>query len=247
MAASLRNSRVILRPNEEASFPLHGDSIRLTAANVPIYFKTRDGSLNFFLVSGETAEFEGNDFIDLVMYHMDAADQAVIVSIGKDARIGSALVSGAVSITGGTVELGAASLAALESIDLNAETLKKLQYETYAASFANNTNLAANTAEMVFSAALNVNGAVVVAASLATYQNGSTGDASLLAKATAPVSVIDGDVILSCDSKNQLSTSFSGGASLQRAILIPSGKGLYFIAQGLETNGGVRRVLYTLL
>lgn len=100
--ASLRNKKLVLAPAQEYDFPLHGDSIRVVSASVPIYFKTANGDLDFYLEQGEKATFEGNDFLTLVIYHLDGADQNVIISIGKDADIGSAKFSGSVAITNAT-------------------------------------------------------------------------------------------------------------------------------------------------
>lgn len=239
MAASLRNKRVILRPNEEASFPLHGDSIRVTAANVPIYFKTRDGNLDFYLQAGEKATFEGNDFIDLIMYHLDASDQAVIVSVGKDSDIGSATVSGNVTISGGLIDLSASTLAALEDIKATVNAIE------YGASYRSSVALAANTPEQIFSAAANVNGAVILSAQYTSYSL-SVGNCAFLAKSTAPVGTLDGDAILSASNRVWASSAYYEGGSLISAVKIPAGKGLYFISSVLEGVAS-RSVLYKFL
>lgn len=100
--AFLRNKKITLSPSEEYDFPITGDSIRLVSANVPIYFKTRDGSLDFYLEKGEKAQFDENAFQTLTIYHLDAADQSIIISVGKGADVGSAKFSGEVVITGGS-------------------------------------------------------------------------------------------------------------------------------------------------
>jgi hypothetical protein len=110
----------------------------------------------------------------------------------------------------------------------------------FAASYESNTALAAATPETVFLAAANTNGAIIWHAS-AGMQNAVTGNASYVAKATAPASVIDGDVILS------QTANFVNGANmqLQNPVEIPAGRGLFFISSVLESVA-LRSVLYTL-
>jgi hypothetical protein len=101
--AYLKNRKIVLAPAQEYDFPMQGDFIRVTTANVPIYFKTRDGSVDFYLEAGEKADLGGVDFNSLIIYHLDGADQAVTISIGKDADISSAKLSGSVTVSSGTV------------------------------------------------------------------------------------------------------------------------------------------------
>lgn len=241
--ASLKNRKIVLKVGEQYDYPIQGDSVRVTAANVPIYFKTADGNLDFYLLAGEKADFTGQDFLTLIIYHLDAADQTVVLSFGHNANIGSATVSGSVTISN-AVALDAPTLAALESVDLNAATRDLLRFESYGSSYKSTTALAANTPDTVFTAAANTNGAILHYASALSY-NASGGVNAFIAKATAPTSIIDGDVIAN-------PCMVQGGVSvinMTRAIKIPAGKGLYFIYNLAESGTSLenRSALYTLL
>lgn len=113
----------------------------------------------------------------------------------------------------------------------------------YGASFKSNAALAANTPEVVFTAGSNPNGAVVYDARFITTKAG--GICALLAKATAPTSVTDGDCILSPD-YYQNAANVQDAGKLIKPIKIPAGKGLYFIDSGAQTLA-MRSVLYKLL
>lgn len=118
----------------------------------------------------------------------------------------------------------------------------------YGASFSSNAALAANTPENVLAAASNVNGVIVWGASFSSYQSvGSTPFTSLLAKATAPATVNDGDVLCAVDTHDYQSavTLWSGGGRLSRPIFVPAGKRLDWISTNMVA--GHRRLLYTVL
>lgn len=120
---------------------------------------------------------------------------------------------------------------------------------TYGASWASINLAAANTAETVFLAAANVNGVIVHSCgfnSVNVAATPNTGRAGFLAKATAPTTVIDGDVILASNMPSDLSGGFVNAGYREQAILIPAGKGLFFISGAAET-GSHRWVLYTVL
>lgn len=111
------------------------------------------------------------------------------------------------------------------------------------ASFKANTQLVANTPETIFTAGANVNGAIVTAigfkSNLATQ-----GITAIVAKATAPATVVDGNVVMG--PQTALGTINMG--FLPAAIKIPAGQGLYFITDTNEAAGGnLRYCLYTLL
>ncbi|MBL0233278.1 MAG: hypothetical protein IPQ08_06395 [Chitinophagaceae bacterium] len=118
----------------------------------------------------------------------------------------------------------------------------------YGSSYKSNTSMAANTPDTVFSAAANVNGAIVWLASLTTVGTSQPAHVGLVAKATAPASIIDGDLILCSDNTSASASSNFGSASLKTPIKIPAGKGLYAISTAAEqASYSLRSVLYTLL
>ena len=117
----------------------------------------------------------------------------------------------------------------------------------YGLSYKSLTPLLANTPDAIFTAATNVNGAII---HLAAFFNSNAVGAtfgSFLAKATPPVSVIDGDVIVQTDNIAALgaSANFFASGSLKKPLFIAAGKGLFFISQLAEATSQ-RMVLYTL-
>lgn len=116
----------------------------------------------------------------------------------------------------------------------------------YGASYKSTTTLAANTPEAVFSAAANINGAIVWMANAYNLVSAGAGQKiAFIAKNTAPASVIDGD-ILSVKDQNPQSSGYGAGCSINICIFIPAGKALYFISDALESSA-LRTALYTLL
>lgn len=113
----------------------------------------------------------------------------------------------------------------------------------YAVSYKLNTAGAANAAVQIFAPAANTAGAVLWAASLVTSA-GAAVAASILAKASAPASVIDGDVYLCAAAA---AANVAAAAELQNPVFIPAGLGLYHINDVLETGKPFKRALYTLL
>jgi len=116
---------------------------------------------------------------------------------------------------------------------------------TYGASYKSNTALAANTPEAVFTPAANVNGAIIYQCEFQSNTSGFT-NGGYLAKSSAPVSVIDGDVICLTTGGHNTAGVFANYGKNNKTIKISAGKGLYFIAGGVE-GGAHRSCLYTLL
>lgn len=116
----------------------------------------------------------------------------------------------------------------------------------YGASHKAITTLVANTPETVFTPAANTNGAIVWSAAGNNYLAGAMSLLSLVANASAPANVIDGDVI--CSPTAAFGPAGTGAYfNLIRPVKIPAGKGLYFIAAQTETSQSFRHCLYTLL
>ena len=140
-----------------------------------------------------------------------------------------------------------ASIAIAGTVTVNNTLAQKLAiYEAgfdYTGSFKAFSILAAATPETVFAAGANTNGAIVWTAEGNAY-SGSFAQQSLIAKATAPATIIDGDVI----AVSQYAPSVNQCAlKLSRPVKIAAGKGLYFYNQTLDTVASLRSVLYTLL
>lgn len=77
---------------------INGDYVRIEKADVPLWVRTENGD-NFLLDEGEEAQIQA--FTRLNLSHEDAAEQVVRIFVGNGARVGSAKVSGEVSVPGG--------------------------------------------------------------------------------------------------------------------------------------------------
>lgn len=117
---------------------------------------------------------------------------------------------------------------------------------TYGASYISSTLKGANTPDTVFSAASNVNGAIVWRATFVTSSAGTDTRCGYLAKTSAPATSVDGDPICTTDFGGQ-TTGFYSSGKLDEPVFIPAGKGLYYISQSAEGSSAQRGVLYTLL
>lgn len=118
---------------------------------------------------------------------------------------------------------------------------------SYGASYKSATALAANTPDLIFSAAANVNGAIIQMASFNEFYAALvSGLGVYLAKSTAPTSITDGDVIVSANNASGYASQTFVAGFLNHAVKIAAGKGLYFITGVTQTTSS-RSVLYTLL
>lgn len=113
---------------------------------------------------------------------------------------------------------------------------------TYGAAYASNVALTAATPVQVVAPASNTNGITVWAAGATHSPASSLSHVVLIAKASAPSTIIDGDVYYhnSVGGSNQ----FAGGDTNVFPVRVAAGKGLYWITDQNEASG-FRRVLYT--
>lgn len=126
------------------------------------------------------------------------------------------------SITlGSAVALDAATLLALEQINLRPEA-ETGNYKSTAAAVG-------GTAEQIFSAAANINGAILLSGGISTLSSVGIVYPSFLAKATAPISVTDGSVVFSAPCFGFMNTFYAEGGVVPNTEFIPAGLGLYFI------------------
>lgn len=118
---------------------------------------------------------------------------------------------------------------------------------TYGVAYASNTVFVANTPQNVLAAASNLNGARVVDAEFHSYDAGAAnGATALLAKATAPATPIDGDVVCQTSAYATIAAAISDLGKLGHKVIVPAGRRLDWIASR-ATAGGQRKTLYTLL
>ena len=118
--------------------------------------------------------------------------------------------------------------------------------QPYGASYKSVTALAANTPEIVFTPAANANGAILWSAQFVNNNAAGNPQAGYVAKNAAPATIIDGDIILGAHLTVSIGAGGGTAGTLQNAVLIPAGKGLYFIATAAESTA-MRAALYTLL
>jgi len=119
----------------------------------------------------------------------------------------------------------------------------------YGASFASTGQLSSGAAQEVVAPAANTKGITVWMAEYIHIGTGTPGWPSLLAKASAPTTVIDGDVLPMAATvfENPSLTILGACGNLVRPVFIPAGKGLYWRTMANETNSQVKRsVLYTI-
>lgn len=126
-----------------------------------------------------------------------------------------------------------------------ASIVQAASYVEYAVSFQSIAALAAATPQTVFAPAANPNGAILWAAKFcvgfATYS-----EVAFVAKdGAAPATAVDGDVMCSGDIITLPGPVVAG--RLEAPLLIPPGKGLYFIATLALANLFSRNCKYTLL
>lgn len=111
----------------------------------------------------------------------------------------------------------------------NAGGYTAIRPEAHTGVYASQAALTANTPNLIFSAAANVNGAILLQASAFVYSSaGGSPQYHMIAKATAPVSVIDGDLAFSTMPINAVSNFYSARAMDVPQYISP-GKALYEI------------------
>lgn len=118
----------------------------------------------------------------------------------------------------------------------------------YATAFASGTSPGANTPQNIFAAASNVNGATIWDTefqSINAVVNAIT--ASMLCKATAPATAVDGDVVaLGIISALDAAPMSVSGGKQQKPVRIAAGKRLDYISSVADIAGAARKALYTL-
>lgn len=131
---------------------------------------------------------------------------------------------------------------------INGTTLTAEQGTQYGASFASNTNLGVAANEVIVAPASNTNGIMLLRASYWSANGTGTAFCVLLAKSSAPASIIDGDVLLGFDNAYLDGVARNGMGKLERVVRVPAGRGLYWRngSANAET-AALRSAQYTLL
>lgn len=139
----------------------------------------------------------------------------------------------------GSINIGQILIASgAEMVDTTLQLVGAVQVrpESHSGSFSQNGALTVNTAELIFSAASNSNGAIVLSADLCYFDGTTSAMQAFVAKASAPASVTDGVLIL-CSKPAILNTVTGGAGALAKEQSIPAGFGLYHIANGAIGTG----------
>lgn len=229
---------------ESKLFAISGQYFELIDATDPIDVLLSDvnGAQRGVMRSAEASfNLKDTDFATVQLY--SATAQTIRFAYGTG-EAGTRRAAGAVSIVG-DVGLSPATLAALESIDLNAATITSLlRPELPTGTWASSAAMVANTAVNIFTAAANVNGAILLDAS-AKETSAANATMSIVAKATAPANCADGQILLIGGP-----SYFSGSSTYQNLVLpqsirIAPGLGLFYITDQATT--GFRGARYVLL
>lgn len=117
--------------------------------------------------------------------------------------------------------------------------------ETGSVSYSDSTLLAANTPLTVIAPAANINGLIVNVGNLLSVNAGAIPLCVLLAKSSAPTTVIDGKVIFATSS--YCGGSFWVAGQLAKDVYVPAGQGLYFICNVAEAGPSFHSCSYKLL
>jgi hypothetical protein len=213
-----------------------GDFFRLLATTAPVsveFYSNGKKTVELQSIEAGYAEyFRGEDgklpFDRVRIYSATTQTVQFVTRQGSDVRYDR----GASSVTG-TVSLDAATLMALEQINVRPEAATGFYATTGA--------LAANTADVVFLAGANVNGAIVFTADAVDVAT-ATLMMAFVAKNAAPTTPLDGEVIAQSHiaySANMNPTMYN--LELKNAQYVPAGKGLYFISSVAMTNPALGR------
>lgn len=124
------------------------------------------------------------------------------------------------------------------AIEVDAPSIAAIKLPAVAgASFVAGSSLVANTAEVIFLPAANVNGAVILSADLAD-RSASLGRFVLTARSAAPATPADGEHLMTAMIQAETAASFVYSGSLAREMRIAAGLGLYFISSIASGGGG---------
>lgn len=226
---------------ESKLFAISGQYFELIDATNPVDVLLSDvnGAQRGVMRSAEASfNLKDTDFATVQLY--SATAQTIRFAYGTG-EAGTRRAAGAVSIVG-TVPVTVGN-----AIALDAPTLVTMGRPELPALFSTqNAVLAANTAVNIFTAAANVNGAILWSASAAD-QMGGAAILSLIAKATAPANTADGEIIALAQA-TPISTVNYMYMQKEVPTRIAPGQGLWWVASlGGTSSSCMRTARYTLL
>lgn len=212
---------------------------------VDVILSDRNGGVRARMIGAAQTHHVKNTPYQIVQI-TSAAAQTIRFAYGSG-EAGTRNTAGSVTLLN-AVALDAATLAALESIDLNLATINALRRAEGHTGFSNASGaLAVNTPERVFSPAANVNGATLLAAQISDFPGASISAPTLLAKNAAPATILDGAAYLRA---NLVDSSAGGSLIVEGSVFekqyVPAGLGLYWISDLALTAAARRWTRYIL-
>jgi hypothetical protein len=111
---ALRDQKVRIAAGEQITLAVDADYLRIKKSNIAVRFKTQSGD-DFEIKQGDEVSIANFQYV--YIKNESASDEVIDLYTGKNERVGSAELSGSVALTG-DVSLSAATLAALESVNV---------------------------------------------------------------------------------------------------------------------------------
>lgn len=217
------------------------------------------GESRLFALSGEYFEvIDAPNPIDVLLSDFNGAqrarmNQAAASFYSKGVAYGVIQITSAsaqtIRFAYGTGETGTrrstGSVTVSGAIALDAPTIAALnQIEQPSGFFASKSLLAANTAQQVFASGSNINGAIIWSAE--AYTRGGNEQALIAKSGPAPLTVVDGNVLLT-PLRSDYTTANNSSMALQRPIRIAAGQGLFFITTNAESADAMRSCRFSLI
>lgn len=229
--------KITFTPGQRVQTNGTADFFRLLSTVGPItvefYYQGREIAERVDVEAGYAEQFRTVQFdrVDITSATVQTVQWET--ALGSEIRYdrGAATISGA-------VDLNAATLTALESVDLNANTINELNRPLVGNGFfSDNAVLTANTPLTVFTPGANVNGAVILSAYISWVDSANSPSQVFICKSSAPVNTIDGAVVLSSKLEVSGAGQYSGNGTITYPQYVNPGQGLYFIS-GLNVQAG---------
>ncbi len=131
MSAFLREYKFTIQPNEKLEFGVRGDTLRVISSSAKLFFETKDGNSSFSLVEGEQAVFNGEAFYAIDIFHEQGAPVSIVLALSEKASIGSAKISGIVTISSLPANNGAATQSRVSLTNVNQQILAAKETRKY--------------------------------------------------------------------------------------------------------------------
>lgn len=167
--------------------------------------------------------------VDFGVIQITSASAQTIRFAYGSGETGTRRATGSVTISG-AIALDAATLAALEQINVRPESSS--------GNWNSTATPTAGTPITVFTPASNTAGVILQAATIQEIQSAS-GSLVLIAKNSAPASITDGEVIFTATNYTSVGASAYQGSDLKMPQHIAAGLGLYYITTGTSSASGL--------